>query len=240
MNACWAGAAAAAMVSAAALAADMQYDWLSVCGKCVSATISSKSGIGTANAVAEGKITRREIEGHCANWSQGPNQADCVRSELSAHDLKKVYRATADCPSGRITAIDGKTYSLAGKGESDIGKGRTRWRDGSGRIMARDNVENGLAIAQQWEVLCPGFPKASRTASAPPPAPGKGQMLPGAQYAVGELIEARYGREWVRGRVTTVTQTAGPGGPETAYDMRLDNGKQGIVPAGMLRKASGT
>jgi hypothetical protein len=154
-------AAAVAILSVAAAAAGAQREWLSMCSKCVSPFVTSKSGIGTANAMAEGRITRRDIEAHCANWSPGTNQADCVRRELAGTDLNRIHRAAADCPGGRITTIEGTSYTLAGKWESDVGKGRTKWRDRAGRIVGQDNASNGLAISQQWEVLCPGFPGAT-------------------------------------------------------------------------------
>lgn len=36
-----------------------QQEWLALCSKCLSSTVTSKSGIGTAHAVAEAKITRQ-------------------------------------------------------------------------------------------------------------------------------------------------------------------------------------
>jgi hypothetical protein len=117
-----------------------------------------------------------------------------------------------------------------------------RWRDPSGKIVGQDNASNGLAISQQWEVLCPGAfgtPKAaaarpggagSTAAAAARPAPPAGaQSVPGAQYAVGETIEAKHGRNWVRRRVTWIRQS----GAELDYEVVLDNGQRGILPARM-------
>jgi hypothetical protein len=68
----------------------------------------------------------------------------------------KVFRATADCTAGRITTTVDLTYTLDGLWDkSDVGAGRTRWRDADGNIVARDLVNNGLHISQQWETLCP-------------------------------------------------------------------------------------
>ena len=154
------GAAAALLVVGSAAGAEAES--LSLGSKGWAPTVISKSGIGTANAVAEAKVTRKEIEGWCANWS--PGDKGCVQRELASPDAKKTYRASADCTAGRITPVDGNTYMLAGKWDnSDIGGGRTRWRDAAGKIVGRDNASGGLAIAQQWEVLCPGVVKAART-----------------------------------------------------------------------------
>jgi hypothetical protein len=223
---------AGATVSAAAAPAE----WLSLGSKHWAPTVIKKSGIGTANAVAEAKVTRKEIEGWCANWT--PEDRACVQRELATDAAKKTYRASADCTAGRITAVDGQTYTFAGTWDhSDIGGGRTRWRDASGSIVGRDNASGGLGIAQQWEVLCPGPLKIARApdaAVAPPRTPS----TPAAQFAVGEVVEAQYGRDWVRGRISKIRQVAGPSGPELAYDVHLENGQRGVLPARMLRKVA--
>lgn len=230
-----AGAAAALLISASAAGA--QGEWLSLGSKSWAPTVVSKSGIGTANAVAEAKVTRKEIEGWCANWS--PGDKGCVQRELSSPETKKTYRASADCVAGRIIPVDGNTYTLAGKWDnSDIGAGRTRWRNASGKIVGRDNASNGLGISQQWEVLCPGQVKTVRTERAAP-APSAVHKLPAAKFSVGEVVEARYGREWIRGRVNAIRQSSGAQGSQLDYDVRLDNGKRGLLPDRMLRKAGG-
>jgi hypothetical protein len=213
-------------------------DWLSLGSKHWAPTVTSKTGIGTANAAAEAKVTREEITGWCANWS--PGDADCAKRELASAEAKKTYRATADCTRGRLTAVDGNTYTLAGMWDnSDIGGGRSKWRDASGKIVGRDNASGGLGISQQWEVLCPGpiegAPVGATTASPPP---GK-KAAPAAQFAVGQTVEAKYGRDWVRGRIDRVLQVAGTSGPQTEYDVRLVNGQRGILPERMVRRVPG-
>ncbi len=216
-------------------------EWLALCSKCVSPTIFSLTGADTAQAVAQARITRAAIEGWCANWQ--PGDAACVARGLQEHDLQKVYRASADCTAGRITPVDGQTYRLAGTWDNrDIGGGRSRWRDAQGRIVGRDNASGGLGISQQWEVLCPRAGKRAGQAKAPA-APGAGAARPGAppavalkaDYAVGQAVLARYGNQWIRAKVNAVRQVKGRNGPELAYDISLDNGKRGLVPARMLR-----
>jgi hypothetical protein len=227
------GLAFAVALSAGAGAA--QQEQLSLGSKHWAPSVIAKYGISTANASAEAKVTRQEIEGWCANWA--PGDRNCVQRELATPEAKKTYRASADCSAGRITAVDGKTYTLAGRWDhSDIGGGRTRWRDATGRVVGRDNASGGLAISQQWEVLCPETRKAGTVPAAKStPAP----KAPPAQFAVGQYVEARYGREWLRGRVAKVSQMHGAQGPEFAYEVRLDNGKRGVLPAHMLRRAQG-
>lgn len=213
--------------------------WLALCSKCVSPTIFSLTGADTATAVAQARITRAEIEGWCANWQ--PGDAACVTRGLQEHDLHKVYRASADCVAGRITAVDGNTYQLAGAWDnSDIGAGRSKWRDAMGKTVGRDNASGGLGISQQWEVLCPSAGKRRGLAKSPDAAAaarhaGPVAPPPRADYAVGQVVMARYGSQWIRARVNAVRQVKGRTGPELAYDVSLDNGKRGLVPARMLR-----
>lgn len=219
-------------------------EWLSLGSKHWSPSVFSKSGIGTSNARAEARVTREEIQGWCENWS--PGDRGCVQRELSSPEAKATYRASADCTRGRITAVDGQTYTLAGRWDnSDIGGGRTRWRDGSGRIVGRDNASGGLGISQQWEVLCPESRGAARSGPAvqAPMVQAPVQRTPqpavamARSFAVGEVVYARSGPAWVRGRVTHISQLAGPRGPELAYGVTLDSGTRGVLPPHMLRKA---
>ncbi|WP_309681905.1 hypothetical protein [Polaromonas sp.] len=234
----------ALLLAGAAGSASAESEWLAICSQCVSPTIFAKSGIGTANARAEARITRADVQSWCASWQ--PDDKSCVRQQLAAEDLTRVYRATANCQAGRITPIDGKSYTLAGVWDgSDIGRGRSKWRDAAGRMVGRDNASGGLGISQQWELLCPGAGRGGNAAQANPrsvvgrplasAAPLAGQRVPAAEFAVGQAVQVRYGREWVRARVNQVTQRVGPRGPEVAYDVSLENGKRGIVPSRMLR-----
>lgn len=233
--------------------------WLSLGSKSWAPAVFRKSGIGTANAVAEARVTREEIRDWCANWS--PNDRDCVAREMSNPDTKVTYRASADCTRGRITAVDGKTYTLAGRWDnSDIGGGRTRWRDASGHIVGRDNASGGLSISQQWEVLCPeAGARAGAGGATPAPAVPRAQAAQpavgarhaptasaapeaaplAARFAPGQTVEARYGSGWVRAHVDSVQRVSGAAGPEYAYNVRLENGLRSQLPARMLREPAG-
>lgn len=234
-----AAAAVALSLWAASAAQAQPMNWLALCSKCLKPIITTSSGLGTANAMAEAKITRAEIVGWCENWSPGDKR--CVAAELANPDNKQTYRASADCTKGRITPVDGKTYTYAGVwSNDDIGGGRSKWRDAAGQIVGRDNASGGLGISQQWEVLCPrGLVSASASARpGPGPGPGPGPA-PGTRpgvgvtspYAVGQTIEAKYFSDWVRGRITAIR----PGPRGLDYDVMLVNGKRGIVPADMIR-----
>ena len=173
-------AAAPGLASAASPA-----DWLSLCGKCLSPTVVQKSGIGTAHAVAVARITRKGAAAWCDNWQ--PGSKSCVREQLNSEDAHKTWRASADCIHGRITAVDGVTYRLAGTWARGIGRGRTKWRDSSGHVLGTDNASNGLGISQQWEVLCPGHRTGLvRPQTAHPASPHH----TADRYAVGQEIES--------------------------------------------------
>lgn len=219
-------------------------EWLSLGSKHWSPSVFSRSGIGTSNARAEARVTREAMQGWCENWA--PGDRDCVRREMASPEAKRTYSASADCTRGRITAVDGQTYTLAGRWDnSDIGGGRTRWRDRDGRVVGRDNASGGLGIAQQWEVLCPEGRAATRsgasgsapTVQAPAQRAPQPSMSMARNFAVGEVVYARSGPAWVRGRVTHISQLAGPRGPEIAYGVSLDSGERGVLPPHMLRKA---
>jgi hypothetical protein len=215
-----------------ALAAD-RGEWLAICAQCLNPSVSGKSGIGTAKATVEGRVTRADAEAWCAQYS--PRDRNCVKDQLASEAAKRSFRATADCSAGRITAIDGVTYTLSGVWSSDAGKGRTRWRDPAGKIVGQDRASNGLAISQQWELLCPGVTKAEPSVpviKAAPPAAGAAPA-----FAVGQKVEAKFGRDWIRGEVIRIQQSQGAAGPLYEYEVVLENGHRGSLPARMLRKA---
>jgi hypothetical protein len=140
-------APAAAKPAPAAPAAEKE--WLSLCRQCDNPDVFSKTGTGTANSVAQARLA-----------SEGPRG--------------KIYRASANCTTGRITTAQEETFTLAGVWDnSDIGGGRTKWRAADGQIRGRDNASEGLAISQQWEVLCPGplSPALLAQANAQPARP---------------------------------------------------------------------
>ena len=126
-----------------------------------SPTVTSKSGSGTVNATAEAKITADGLQTWCTEQEGGDPAAAraqinaCVKREQG--QIGKSYRIAADCTVGRLQALDGKGYLLDGLWDnSDVGAGRTRWRGPDGAVVGRDSASGGLALSQQWEVLCPG------------------------------------------------------------------------------------
>ena len=128
--------------------------------------VTSKSGVGTAQATASAKVTSDSIKTLCSDQAPQGDPAQ-ARSALDAcskqwqGELGKTYSIRADCTVGRLEPLDGKSYVLDGLWDnSDVGAGRTRWRGPDG-VVGRDGASGGLALSQQWEVLCPGRVSAS-------------------------------------------------------------------------------
>ena len=93
-------------------------------------------------------------------------------------------------------------------------------------------------------MLCPTTAAARPTAPPPPaasrPAPtSPGAASPGAAFQVGQEIEARYGSQWIRGKVTRIVTSTTARGVETQYEVVLDNRKRGTVPASWVRPIGG-
>jgi len=208
-------------------------EWLALCSKCLSPTVISKTGAGTANATATARITEAGARGWCEQWE--PDNRDCVRQQMSQPEASQTFRASADCTAGRLIAIDGQSYRRDGVWPpGDIGAGRARFRDGSNRVVPRDTASGGLGLAQQWEVLCP-VPATARPAAPPTTPRAAPRPAPGALYAIGQPIEARYGSQWIRGKVTKIVEVTTARGRETHYEVVLDNNKRGIVPPNWVR-----
>ena len=205
--------------------------WLSLGAKGWAPTVTSTSGIGTAHAVAEAKATRQDIADWCANWS--PDDAGCVAREMASEEAKRTYRATADCTRGHHHA--GRRRDLHARRR--LGRERhrrrphalARCRRPDRRSRQRERRARHLAAVGS---AVPRPVEGCQPAKAGPPSAPKAPAAAAAagDFAVGDVIEAKYGREWIRGRIDKIRP-----GPE--YDVRLDNGQRGILPPRMIRKA---
>ena len=162
------------VAGALSIAVAQQRELLALCGRCASPTVFNKTGTGTANSVAEAKMTPEAFRNSCAEQGfKGAALTKCIKDETAA-DGGRIYRASANCLAGTMIPIDGKQYAFAGVWPNDdIGGGRTRWRNVATRqIIGRDNASDGLSLSQQWEVLCPGPLRISQQPSMPGrPAP---------------------------------------------------------------------
>jgi hypothetical protein len=155
-------------------------EWISLCSKCLSPSVASKSGFGTANAVAEGKVTLADAKQWCASWE--PDSKACPKEQLT-NEKDQAYRVSANCKAGKLTSFDGLSYTYAGVwNNDDIGGGRPKFRGSDGKIVGRDNASGGLTLAANWELLC-------STA-----VPGKAAVMP-ASVAATRTVDACSGKQ---------------------------------------------
>jgi hypothetical protein len=153
------------MLALFAAAQQNQGEWISLCSKCLSPSVSSKSGAGTTNAVAQGKVTLKDAQMWCGSWE--PDNKACPKEQL-ASEKGAVYKISANCPAGKFASHDGTAYTHTKEtwDASDIGQGRPKFRGADGKIVGRDNASGGLDLAANWELLCPGTAGAATDACA--------------------------------------------------------------------------
>ncbi len=133
--------------------AEEQGDWISLCSKCLSPSVSSKSGVGTTNATASGKVTLKDAQMWCGSWE--PDNNLCPKEQL-ASEKGQVYKISANCPAGKLTSPDGTAYTRTNErwDSSDVGAGQPKFRGPDGKIVGRDNASGGLDLAANWGLLC--------------------------------------------------------------------------------------
>ena len=136
----------AVMSFALSCSAQQQGDWISLCSKCLSPSVTSKSGIGTTNATASGKVTLKDAQMWCGSWD--PDNKRCPSEQL-AGEKGQLYKISANCPAGKLTSTDGTIYSRTNErwDASDIGAGQPNFR-GSGRKNC------GPGQRQRWTRSC--------------------------------------------------------------------------------------
>jgi len=178
-----------------------------------SPAIVSIKGVGTANATAEARMKQQDLATYCKeNAQQYASAAACLK-QMQTDYGNKVFRASADCTAGRITTSADLTYTLDGVWPaSEIGHGRTRWRDAEGKVVPTNLADNGLYVSEQWETLCPGpvTPALIARAKGAPAAAaqaarGAAPAAPGAAARVPSLCAAPTGCDDVGGFAARVT-----------------------------------
>jgi len=140
--------------------AEEQGDWISLCSKCLSPSVSSKSGIGTTNATASGKVTLKDAQMWCGSWE--PDNKACPNEQL-ASEKGQVYKISANCQAGKLTSPDGTAYTRTSErwDSSDVGADEPKFRGQDGKLVGRDNASGGLDLAANWELLCGKKPSAA-------------------------------------------------------------------------------
>jgi hypothetical protein len=145
--------------------------------------IQSTSGVGTANAVASAKVTLEDATAWCAQFNAG--YKGCVEDQVAqggtaggAKVRANDFKATANCATGKMTAVDRRSYTYVGTWpDGGPGAGRPKFAGSTGEIGGRvfeqqggPQVANGSttifqlalepnageSLAVQWQVLCAG------------------------------------------------------------------------------------
>ncbi|ULA63653.1 MAG: conserved exported protein of unknown function [Nitrospira sp.] len=150
-------------------------EYLPICNlpKRLNPQVTTKAGIGTANATAEARIHPDDAAKWCAAYK--PRDPLCAKEQVRSGwiGFRPLYRASADCAAGHLTAIDGNLYLYKGRWEDGDGKGRPRFRrkgdpqdlkwEGAGATVDHTGAfldwgGGNSNLAAQWDVLCSGAP----------------------------------------------------------------------------------
>lgn len=152
-------------------------EYLPICNlpKCLNPQVTTKAGVGTAKATAEAKINLEDATKWCA--ANKPRDKYCPKEQVQSGwvGFRPLYRASADCTAGRMTAIDGNTYTYAGVWPDGAGKGRAKFTTTNAGFPVKQWEDSGVSIdpsgtitgwgggssnlAAQWDVLCAGAPE---------------------------------------------------------------------------------
>lgn len=173
-----AGQASAAQPAAAAASTPVPQasgQFLPVClaERCLNPRISSKSGIGTANAVAEASVTKEDATAWCAKFN--PGYKYCVEDQVAqggtaggAKVRANAFKATANCETGKMTAVEGRSYTYDGEWpDGGPGAGRAKFTPPKAWAQKPETPATdvfqlalepgaGESLAIQWEILCNG------------------------------------------------------------------------------------
>lgn len=149
---------------------------------CLNPRVISKTGIGTANATAQAKVTAEDATRWCAQYQ--PRYKACAEDQVeyggAADRFNNIdFKASANCQTGQLVAIDELTYAYAGTWPNGPGAGRPKFRgphttDGTTQFEQQGAVQvasgaysisevankpnSGESLAIQWEILCAGAP----------------------------------------------------------------------------------
>lgn len=183
--------------------------WLSLGARTPGATITHSSGLGTAQARAVGRVSRDGARENCGAYSLGNTDLPSCTEDWLRQFPNDVH-ASADCQAGVLRPTSGGSYRYAGEQTTDeaMGPYRSKWRGGDGQVVGLDDASGGLALSQQWAMLCgtgarPGKPAAWASSPTPPmvqpaslaaPA-GRGQRhhpLPPAGLTPGDWVRWIY------------------------------------------------
>lgn len=108
--------------------------------------VTAITGAGTAQAKATGRVDKTSALEFCEVYG---TTEDCVEATLKEQEGKEV-RAEANCMTGSMLSVDGKSYAMDGEWNGQ----RTRWKTGDGKALAESQSDLQAALVQNWEALC--------------------------------------------------------------------------------------
>jgi hypothetical protein len=141
--------------------------------KGVGATLKELKGIDSTNAYAAATVTRGDAEEYCTRDPGGmtvDTGGKLTREQCIAETLKsektKVYQVKANCQTGKVDDVNGRTLTLAEiQGDGD---NRTSvWRDLMGTTFDRLSDPRITILEMQFAMMCPARWKGQQSAVAP-------------------------------------------------------------------------
>ncbi|MEN3232713.1 hypothetical protein PUR29_03660 [Methylobacterium ajmalii] len=116
-------------------------------------TVTSVSGIGTANAVIKAAHTRQNAKTYCVDYVLN-NSNECI--ERAMRDVQVSDAVFGNCKTGVFTTFNGQKYKFAGrKKASDDVIGSYRVYEG-GSLLDGSSASGYPVAIETFRALCPG------------------------------------------------------------------------------------
>ena len=116
-------------------------------------TVTSVSGIGTANAVIKAVHTRQNARSYCTDYVQN-NSRKCIEDAL--RDTRLSDQVIGNCKTGTFTTFNGGRYRFAGpaKASDDVSGSYRIFEDG--KILDGSSASGYPVAIETFRALCPG------------------------------------------------------------------------------------
>ncbi|HEY8575206.1 MAG TPA: hypothetical protein VIL88_02580 [Devosia sp.] len=120
----------------------------------MTATVLSKTGIGTENAVIQVEHTPEDAKGFCVEYNLDNSMA-CVRRTLA--EVKVEPTVYANCKTMMWTDLGGERYAILGRRTSDTYADFDVRRISSGEILDGSSASGYPTAMAMFNALCPGI-----------------------------------------------------------------------------------
>lgn len=126
------------------------------CSQCLSATIESLVGVGTAYAHVEARVTSDDVRLFCERGDDAPDAIDkCVKE--NAGEIGKALRAEANCKDLTVRPSGGGRFIFYKMGE-DYGGPAPVWTNlANGEIECGARACKGPSASTHFDLLCPAI-----------------------------------------------------------------------------------